>query len=226
VPVFGVLYSYTAVGVLVVLVLAWMNLRRPITFLQRLWAKSVFCVMGKRLGMEGLENIDRNTKYILVANHSSLFDIVAILTFFPEISWFGHERLLKIPVFSRILKMTDYIPFREPNYTNTKEMLTQLVSRSGKNSVAIFPEGTRTLDGNINGFYKGFIYLFRSSDTDILPVTLNGFYRLKPKNRASIDFGSRLSVFIHKPISRHELEGMTDNEIITKVRDVIISKYN
>jgi 1-acyl-sn-glycerol-3-phosphate acyltransferase len=226
VPVFGILYSYTAVGVFIVLILAWLNLRRPVTFLQHKWAKSVFLVMGRRLLTEGTENIDRKAKYILVANHSSLFDIVAILTFYPEVSWFGHERLLKIPVFSKILELTDYIPFREPNYTNTKEMLSQLVSRSGKNSVAIFPEGTRTLDGRINMFYKGFIYLFRSSDADILPVTLNGFYRLKPKNRAWIDFSSRLNVFIHKPINRKELEGMTDNEIITRVRDVIISKYN
>jgi len=160
-----------------------------------------------------------------VANHASLFDIVAIMSFYPGVSWFGHERLLKVPLFGKILKMTDYVPFKEPTLKNTKEMLEQLVVKSRDNTVAIFPEGTRTLDGRINDFYKGFIYLFRSSDIGILPVTLNGFYKLKPKNRASINFDSRLEIIIHKPIQREELIGKTDIEIIEAVKSVIESAY-
>ncbi|HAX94883.1 MAG TPA: hypothetical protein DCY25_13295 [Bacteroidales bacterium] len=56
----------------------------------------------------------------------------------------------------------------------------------------MFPEGTRTLDGKINPFFRGFIYLMRTGNSDILPITLNGFYNLKPKNRLFIDFGSKL----------------------------------
>jgi 1-acyl-sn-glycerol-3-phosphate acyltransferase len=225
IPVFGILYSYTAILVLVVLVFAWLNMKKPIRYLQQKWAKSVFIIMGKKFRIEGLENIDKSKKYILVANHSSLFDIVAIVSFFPEISWFGHERLLKVPLFNKVLKMTDYVPFRDPNYRNTKQMINQLIQRSKDQSVAIFPEGTRTINGRINVFFKGFIYLFRTSHIDILPVTLNGFYKLKPKNRSYIDFGSKLSVFIHKPITCEELENKTDHEIINRVRSVILSKY-
>ena len=121
--------------------------------------------------------------------------------------------------------MTDYVPFKEPTVRNTKEMLEQLVKKSRDNTVAIFPEGTRTTNGRINDFYKGFIYLFRSSDIDILPVTLNGFYKLKPKNRASINFDSKLEVIIHKPIKREELIAKTDIEIIEAVKSVIESSY-
>jgi len=225
IPVFGILYIYTGIGVFIVLILAWLNMRKPIRALQQYWAKSVFLIMGMRFRIEGLENLDRKKKYILVANHASLFDIVAIVSFFPEVSWFGHERLLKVPLFNKILKMTDYVPFRDPTYRNTKQMIQQLMEKSKARSVAIFPEGTRTLNGKINVFYKGFIYLFRTSQIPILPVTLNGFYRLKPKNRAYIDFGSRLSVVIHKPINKEELENMSDNEIIETVKAVIVSAY-
>jgi 1-acyl-sn-glycerol-3-phosphate acyltransferase len=182
--------------------------------------------MGKKFRVIGKENIKKDERYILVANHSSLFDIVAITSFFPGISWFGHERLLKVPVFRSLLKLMDYVPFKEPTYRNTKQMIGQLIHKSTYQSVAIFPEGTRTLNGQINQFYRGFIYLFRTRDIEILPVTLNGFYKLKPKNRFYINFDSKLDVVIHKPIKKEELIGKNDLEIIDTVKNVIESAYH
>lgn len=222
---FAILYCFTAIGVFIILIFVFLRMRRPIRFLSRFWAKSVFVIIGKRLHIRGRENINKDSRYILVANHASLFDIVAIMSFYPGVSWFGHERLLKVPLFGKILKMTDYVAFKEPTVRNTKEMLEQLVIKSRDNTVAIFPEGTRTTNGRINEFYKGFIYLFRSADIGILPVTLNGFYKLKPKNRASINFDSKLEVIIHKPIRREELIAKTDLEIIETVKSVIESAY-
>jgi 1-acyl-sn-glycerol-3-phosphate acyltransferase len=190
-----------------------------------IWAKSVFIIMGKRLNVSGKENIKKNEKYILVANHASLFDIVAITSFYPKVSWFGHERLLKVPIFNKFLKLTDYIPFKEPTVRNTRHMLEQLMEKANNQSVALFPEGTRTLNGKINPFFRGFIYLFRTREIAILPVTLNGFYDLKPKNRFYINFGSKLSVIIHKPIPKEDLINKSDNEILNTVKAVIESAH-
>ena len=226
IPVFAILYCFTAIIVFIVLIFATLKLRSPISFLSQFWAKSAFIIMGKKFKVHGREYIRTGKKYILVANHSSLFDIVAIMSFYPGISWFGHERLLKIPLFGRILKMTDYVPFREPNYINTRRMIEQLIQNSKNQTVAIFPEGTRTLNGRINTFYRGFIYLYRTRDIEIMPVTLNGFYDLKPKNRAYINFGSKLDIIIHEPIKREALEGKSDSEIIETVKGIIESAYN
>jgi 1-acyl-sn-glycerol-3-phosphate acyltransferase len=105
-------------------------------------------------------------------------------------------------------------------------MLELLVQKSKIQTVAIFPEGTRTLDGKINDFYKGFIHLFRTTEIGILPVTLNGFYKLKPKNRFYINFDSKLNVVIHKPIIKEELKDKSDIEIMDTVRTIIKSAYN
>ena len=222
---FGVLYCYTAVGVFFVLILAAFGITRPVPYIIQGWARSVFFMMGKKIRVRGLENIRRGRKYILVANHASLFDIVAIVSFFPGISWFGHERLLRIPLFRMILRMIDYVPFREPNYRNTRRMVELLVSRSQQKTVAIFPEGTRTLNGEISTFYRGFIYLYRTSDLEILPVTLNGFYDLKPKNRSFINFSAKLGIIVHEPIERTLLDGKNDREILNCVRGKILSAY-
>jgi 1-acyl-sn-glycerol-3-phosphate acyltransferase len=222
---FPILYCFTAIVVFIILIFAWLNMKRPIHFISQAWAKSVFMIIGKRFRIYGKENIIKDHRYILVANHASLFDIVAIMSFYPGVSWFGHERLLKVPLFGKILKMTDYVPFRDPTYKNTKQMIQQLVHKSKYQTVAIFPEGTRTLDGKINQFYRGFIYLFRTREIEVLPVTLNGFYKLKPKNRSYINFDSKLDVVIHKPIRREELIDKSDAEIIETVKTVIESAY-
>jgi 1-acyl-sn-glycerol-3-phosphate acyltransferase len=223
--VFGILYVFVAVGVLIAIPLTWLNARRPVQVMSQIWSKSAFLIMLKKLPVQGKEHINKKEKYILIANHSSLFDILAIASFYPEVSWFGHERLLKVPIFRRFLKLTDYIPYRDPTIKNTRHMMEQLMEKANNQSIAIFPEGTRSLNRKINSFYRGFIYLFRSREIGILPITLNGFYDLKPKNRFYIDFGSKLDVIIHKPIPREELINKTDDEIINIVKTIIESAY-
>jgi 1-acyl-sn-glycerol-3-phosphate acyltransferase len=217
VPVFIMLYAYTAVVVLFILVLAYLRFRNGIRYLMGFWARSVFPLMGKKIYIEGRQHIQKGRRYILLANHSSMFDIIAIMAFYPDVSWFGHERLLRIPLFKRMLLMTDYIPMRINNIKNTREMLNNLENKAQHHTVAIFPEGTRTLDGKLNSFYRGFIHLLRATEHDILPVTLNGFYKLKPKNRFSIHFGSRLGVVIHPPMAGKLMAGKSDQQIIHEV---------
>lgn len=223
IPVFTILYVYTAVLVLFVLLFFSLRIKRVANALLYIWANTIFILIGKSLHIAGKENLQRKKKYIIIANHTSNFDIMAIMAFRPGVSWFGQEKLLKIPVFGKMLKSMDYIPMRMANVSNTKQMMKQLVEKSSAKTVAIFPEGTRTKDGKMNPFYRGFIYLLRATEIDILPVTLNGFFRLKPKNRFHIDFGSRLQVIIHEPISSQELLPMEDKMIIDKVKTIIES---
>jgi 1-acyl-sn-glycerol-3-phosphate acyltransferase len=223
-PVFLFLYSYTALGVLLILILAYMRFKKGVVVLMGFWARSIFPLMGKRIHIQGRENIIKGKRYILLANHSSMFDITAIMAVYPNVSWFGHERLLRIPLFKQMLLMTDYIPMRINNIKNTRIMLSNLEEKAKNRSVAIFPEGTRTLDGKLNSFYRGFIHLLRATENDILPVTLNGFYKLKPKNRFSIHFGSRLEMHIHPSMEGKKLGRLSDREIMDRVMAIIESK--
>jgi 1-acyl-sn-glycerol-3-phosphate acyltransferase len=218
---FGILYLFTAIIVLLLIPVAFLRQKRIVRLTMGFWARTVLLIMGKKLHISGLNRIKKNGKYILIANHSSLFDIIAIIAFFPGVSWFGHERLTKIPVFSTILKMIDYVPMKKASIKNTKEMIDNLISKSKGHTIAMFPEGTRTLDGKVSDFYRGFIHVMKASDIDILPVTLNGFYLLKPKNRFYINFSSRISVIIHEPVSRDELIDKDDLEIIRIMKNII-----
>jgi hypothetical protein len=92
---FGFLYLFTGMVVIALIPLALLRLKRAVRLVMQVWAKSAFLIIGKNLHIEGKENIKKTGKYILVANHSSLFDIMAIISFFPGVSWFGHERSFK-----------------------------------------------------------------------------------------------------------------------------------
>ena len=223
---FAVLYFQTAITVFITLPFAYLHLRKTVKFFLLLWSKSVFWILGKRLRIYGNENYSNKKRYIIIANHASLFDIMAIMSFCPDAAWFGHERLMKIPVFNQILKMIDYMPTMEPTVKNTKLMLDEIIQKLKHHTIAIFPEGTRTLTGNMNDFFRGFVYVLKASDADILPVTLNGFYSLKPKNRFYINFSAQISIVINKPINAMDLKIKADNDIITEVKKIIESGKN
>lgn len=225
VAVFFFLYVFTAFCVLLVLLVSAFNRSKPIRRIMRFWARTIFLMLGKRLRVTGIENIEKDRNYILLANHASLFDIMAILAFYPGVSWFGREHLLRVPLFGRVLKLTHYVPMKSGGTRNTKEMLSHLVERSGERTIAIFPEGTRTTDGSINRFRKGFIHILKATEMSVLPITLNGFFVLKPKNRFTINFESRVEVVIHKPIGYEEFAEQDDHAILSKVKVVIESAY-
>jgi 1-acyl-sn-glycerol-3-phosphate acyltransferase len=224
VPVFGLLYIFTAFSVLVLIVFSYLRLQRAVVCGMGIWAKACFVLMGKRLSIVGKENLGKGKNYVLIANHASLFDILAIMVFQPGVAWLGHERLTRIPVFKQLLLMINYIPVKKGAISNTKAIIEQSKQHKGL-SVAIFPEGTRSLDGHMGKFFRGFIQVLRNTEMDLLPVTLKGFYQFKPKNRFYIHFGSRLEVTIHQPIKAEKLIEKSDKEIISDACRIIGSTY-
>jgi 1-acyl-sn-glycerol-3-phosphate acyltransferase len=154
-----------------------------------------------------------------------LYDIPAVSSFYPRISWLGRAYLTKIPLFGKVLEATDYIPINPGDIKETRKAIELSIQKSESLTVVIFPEGTRTLDGKMQRFRKGFLHLLKGSELDILPVTLNGFYSLKPKNRFYIDLKPQLEAIIHKPVKKEELTEKSDNEILDQMKRIIESVY-
>lgn len=218
-----ILYPFTFINVLIILLLDIFNLQKAIEGILRFWARGTFIIVGKSFKLEGKEHIDKNRRYILLANHASMFDIMAVMAICPNISWFGRAHLLNIPIFGMFLKAINYIPMKSTDLRNTKQMLGQLINKTKNQTVAIFPEGTRTLNGKMNNFRRGFLYVLKASELDVLPVSLVGFFEFKPKDRFYFEYSKKLSAKIHKPISYSELERLNDKEIIYTVQSKIES---
>lgn len=82
---FGMLYIFTAVMIIIGIPFLFLKMKTAVQFLMRFWAKSIFFLMGKKFHIKGLNNIKKDGRYILIANHSSLFDIIAIISFFHRV---------------------------------------------------------------------------------------------------------------------------------------------
>lgn len=220
---YTILIILTAVIVLLSLLFYLLRWKKAKNTVIHAWAKGSFFLIGKRLYVEGKENIEKGKKYILMANHTSLFDIMGIMSVFPEVAWFGKEYLLKIPIFGTLLRINNYVPMKSSNLRNTKEMLGELIKNTNNHTVAIFPEGTRTVTGELGKFRKGFLHVLKASELDILPVSLIGFFDFKPKNRSYFCYRAKLTLKIHEPLLYSELRELIDNEIISRTRSSIES---
>ncbi len=220
---YTILIILTAVIVLLSLLFYLLRWKKAKNTVIHAWAKGSFFLIGKRLYVEGKENIEKGKKYILMANHTSLFDIMGIMSVFPEVAWFGKEYLLKIPIFGTLLRINNYVPMKSSNHRNTKEMLSELIKNTNNHTVAIFPEGTRTVTGELGKFKKGFLHVLKASELDILPVSLIGFFDFKPKNRSYFCYRAKLTLKIHEPLLYSELTELSDNEIISRTQSSIES---
>ncbi len=171
-----VLYPFTFVNVLIILLLNVFGLQKAVQGVLNFWAHGTFFIVGKSFRVEGRENLNRERKYILMANHASMFDIMGVMTICPNVSWFGRAHLLKVPIFGKFLEVINYIPMKSTDLRNAKHMIEQLISKTENQTVAIFPEGTRTANGEMSNFRRGFLHVLKASELDILPVSLICFF--------------------------------------------------
>ncbi|PKL16594.1 MAG: hypothetical protein CVV49_15525, partial [Spirochaetae bacterium HGW-Spirochaetae-5] len=122
--------------------------------------------------------IDNN---IIMANHTSFFDIPMLVHAFSINDIKNTYAIGKVEV-SKVKYIFPGMPVIWANYEkNTNEVFKKSSDLLRQNkSVMIFPEGTRTHDGNMNEFKHGAAYLAKNSNRSIIPVTINGAYDIWP----------------------------------------------
>lgn len=231
---FAIIFSYIIFALQSIHTILFVTYMMPVAYLGitpvmrpmlRFWAWFTFILAGKSVHITGAEKMDPSRNYLLVANHGSYYDVAGIMRFVPLAAWLGRSSFLKIPLISTFLNMIHYIPVYRGDPIRSKTAVDKAIAEASRITIAIFPEGTRTCDGNIGEFKKGFVHIMRGSNLDILPVTLNGFYQFMPRFRWALDPRARLDVVMHDPIRREDLLGMTNDEIVAIVRSVIQSSY-
>ncbi|MGB2706321.1 MAG: AMP-binding protein [Candidatus Omnitrophota bacterium] len=135
--------------------------------------------------VEGKDNFPKKSPYILYVNHTSYFDgflVGAALPNFPRLDLFfvGFRPYLNVPVTRNLVKIGRVIPLDFSSHLLEALRSCYYVLKNGKN-LCLFPEGLRTLDGNINEFKKGFGVLAKESKAKVVPVILEGSYQAWPR---------------------------------------------
>ncbi|UCD33120.1 MAG: 1-acyl-sn-glycerol-3-phosphate acyltransferase, partial [Desulfobacterales bacterium] len=142
----------------------------------RMWANCLLLVSGIKVSVKGYANIDPKRSYIYMSNHLSNFDIPVLLAFLPvQFRWLAKAELFKIPVFGYAMKRAGYISINRSDRKSAIKSLHQAaINVRNGTSILIFPEGTRSLEHNIQPFKKGGFVLAVDSGVPIVPIIIYG----------------------------------------------------
>jgi 1-acyl-sn-glycerol-3-phosphate acyltransferase len=171
------------------------------------WAKVILKVCGVGVQVEGIENIQENEPCIYMSNHTSYFDIFALLSTLPiDFKFIVKEELMRIPIFGSAMRRAGYIGIERDEPRKALKSMHEAAERIKHGaSVLIFPEGTRSEDGRLQSFKPGGFHLAFRSGCDIVPITITGSHEIVPKGSLRIRKGT-IRVVVGKAIS---LKGQT-----------------
>lgn len=176
-----------------------------------------------RSRVEGLEHIERERAYVIVLNHSTVVDIPALYYVPLNFRWVSKREVFRVPFFGQFLRLHGDICI---DRGRSSEAMEQLL-RKGKCwigrgvSVAVFPEGTRSKDGEIHRFKAGAFLLAREAGVPVLPVVLDGTRTLIGP-RAMFRWCNRITVRVLPPVGAQEVAATDPKELGEQVRDRMV----
>lgn len=156
--------------------------------------------------VEGAE-ADKVTKpTIVIANHQSFLDLPLFYLLPWSMKWVAKKSLFKIPILGWIIFMTGQIAIERYSLKSLKKLdyLVQPIQNGIPGM--IFPEGTRTEDGNLKAFKNGAFLMAKRYNFNLLPIVHNGGYEAMPSGSWRIDPRQTFRISVLDPIDPQEFE--------------------
>ena len=157
--------------------------RMPGRWMRRIGKASSALTPLWNFSIEGTPPADIATKpYVVVSNHESTADPF-LLSWLPwDMRWVGKEELFKTPVIGLAMRLSGDIPVRRGDGESVRKMVAECRrSLDGGISIMLFPEGTRSKDGNLLPFKDGAFDLAIAAGVPVLPIALSGTRDCRPK---------------------------------------------
>ena len=191
-------------------------------YVARRWARVILKTCGVKIIIEGVENIDDPSPKVYMSNHQSAFDIFALLGGLPvSFRFIMKQELMNIPIFGYASKKAGYIGLERKDPRKAIKSMNDAASRiKNGSSVLIFPEGTRSLDGNLLAFKKGGFHLALKSECNIVPISIVGSRDINSPRNIIIHSGI-VRIKIGKPIAVKEFSRHDIDELISMTRSAI-----
>ncbi|HEX6134565.1 MAG TPA: lysophospholipid acyltransferase family protein [Longimicrobiales bacterium] len=186
----------------------------------RWWARWLLWAAAVRVDVEGVEHLSLERAQIIVANHVSWFDVLALAARTPKRYRFvAKQELGRIPLFGHAWKAAGHISVDRSDNARAVASLRQAgdTIRRDNSSIIIFPEGTRSPTGELQSFKKGAFVLALHNAIEIVPVAVIGTYRIMPKDSWRVRPG-RIIVRFGPPVPTAGVDISGRDELITRVR--------
>ncbi|MBP7342309.1 MAG: 1-acyl-sn-glycerol-3-phosphate acyltransferase [Syntrophaceae bacterium] len=195
--------------------------------LTKIWAYIMLAVSFVRTEILNREKIAPGTSYIIMSNHQSLYDILALVTTLGiQYRWFIKKEVLKVPLFGYGLYASRNIFIDRSNTARAIESINRGIDRLPAGvSILVFPEGTRSADGQIHPFKKGGFIPAVERKIPVLPVTVNGSRRVLPKGSLALRPG-KIQVVIGDPIETSACTHADVPDLIDRTRQAVLANFH
>jgi 1-acyl-sn-glycerol-3-phosphate acyltransferase len=190
------------------------------------WAKLVLKIAGAKVNIIGFENLPKDKTILFVSNHQSNFDIPLLLGCIDIPKGFiAKKELENWPFISTWMKYINCIFMDRDNLRKSAESIVDGINllKSGY-SMVVFPEGTRSKGKPVDEFKGGSFKLATKSKCLIVPLTINGTYKLLESNKNMIK-GANIELIIHQQIDTSKLTKEELETLPETVHSIISSKY-
>lgn len=212
-------------------VLLWVGVTgdvRPIYTVGGLALRLGLAIAGIRVRLLGSEHIQPGRPAVYAANHNSNIDppvvLVALKPLYPRLKIIYKAELRKLPLLVWIFDLAGFVPVERANREQSLPALDRATqSVSGGNSFVIFPEGTRSLTGELLPFKKGGIVMAIRAGVPVVPVAVSGGLNAMRKG-SRIIWPATVTVSLASPVPTAGLTAADRDAVITKVRAAIVER--
>ena len=189
------------------------------------WARSLVKLAGGKVTVVGEENLPQTGPVVFVANHQSNFDIPLILGYIKGKKGFiAKAETKKIPIVGGWMSYMQCVFMDRSNPRAAIKAIKEGVGivKSG-HPLVIFPEGTRSTDGNVNEFKAGSFKLAMKAEAMIVPITISGSYDMMKKGQKTVH-PADVTLTISKAVPSTGYESTESYMLSNKIHDAITSK--
>lgn len=191
------------------------------------WAKVILWVCGVKTQVRGKENLDPGVPRIYLSNHQSYFDIFALLACLPvQFKFVMKAELMRIPLLGPAMRRAGYIGIERDDPRKAIQGMNEAArkARDGA-SILVFPEGTRSVDGQLQPFKPGGFHLALKSGCDIVPVAISGTRFIVPKGSLRIERGF-VQIHIGRPLPVGGYSKREMPRLMEKARETLLTLMN
>ena len=152
--------------------------------IERYFSRIALKLLGMKIEIEGVENIPQGEPVIFISNHQSMMDIKLTLACIPtNISFVAKESIFNVPLLGAYMRVSGHIPIKRNEdrkaYTSLLAAIINLTTK--KKSLIVFPEGTRSEDGQLGAFKRGISLIILKSGRRVVPMAIDGSNQFMPK---------------------------------------------